>query len=229
MPIIVFASSKGGVGKTTSAMTLACVIAREGVPLTVIDSDPNRPIATWAEQFPDFVPKTMTVMAPAPRDMARVLRESAERDPFVIVDLEGTKSAEVSVGLGRADLALIPMQASQLDAMQAAHLVELVKHQEEVFTRKIPYRVFLTRTSPVIQSKSHKALLDELTTFEIPIMQASLMEREAYRLPFRIGATIYELEKGDVRNPASAIENAEEWAKEVIAVLDETQSQKETV
>jgi len=229
VPIIVFASSKGGVGKTTSALTLACVIARDNVPLTLIDSDPNRPIASWAESFPDFVPKSMTVLAPEPKDMARVLREAAERDPFVIVDLEGTKSAEVSVGLGRADLALIPMQASQLDAMQAAHLVELVKHQEEVFNRTIPFRVFLTRTSPVIQSKSHKALLDELKKFEIPIMETSLMEREAYRLPFRIGASIYELDKGDVRNPMVAIENAEVWAKEVISVLDETEAKKESV
>ena len=40
MPILAFANSKGGSGKTTSALLLACELA-ESKPVTVIDADPR--------------------------------------------------------------------------------------------------------------------------------------------------------------------------------------------
>lgn len=42
MPVIVFASSKGGVGKTTAAIVLASELARHKTSLTLIDVDPNQ-------------------------------------------------------------------------------------------------------------------------------------------------------------------------------------------
>jgi Mrp family chromosome partitioning ATPase len=45
MPVIVFASPKGGVGKSTSAVLLATELAQSGAAVTVIDADPNRPVS----------------------------------------------------------------------------------------------------------------------------------------------------------------------------------------
>ena len=47
MPTIVFASPKGGAGKSTSAVVLATELALSGANVTVIDADPNRPGARW--------------------------------------------------------------------------------------------------------------------------------------------------------------------------------------
>ena len=44
MPVIVFASPKGGAGKSTSAVVLACEVARSGGGVVIIDADPNRPV-----------------------------------------------------------------------------------------------------------------------------------------------------------------------------------------
>lgn len=63
MPTFVFASSKGGVEKTTCALTLAFVLTRNGVPTTLIDADPNAPIVRWAHRFPDGLPAGLTVKA----------------------------------------------------------------------------------------------------------------------------------------------------------------------
>ncbi|WP_337770750.1 ParA family protein [Sphingobium yanoikuyae] len=46
MPTIAFISPKGGVGKTTVALLLASQLAR-GAKVTVIDTDPNHPVAAW--------------------------------------------------------------------------------------------------------------------------------------------------------------------------------------
>lgn len=219
MPTIVFASSKGGVGKTTSALSLAFVFAQAGASTTLVDADPNAPLTRWAERFPDNIPNGLTVTGAIGNAAAKVIDEAAQKDPFVIVDLEGTKNVEVSVGLGRADLALIPMQGSQLDADEAANVVKLIRTQEDVFRRTIPFRVFFTRTSPVIESRGMKDIHAQLREYGIPLMRTSIMEREAFRVPFRIGASFYDVKGSEVRNPQAAIDNAEAFAAEVRDIL----------
>ena len=50
MPVISFVSPKGGVGKTTSALILATELAAQGASrVTIIDADPNLPIAKWSK------------------------------------------------------------------------------------------------------------------------------------------------------------------------------------
>ena len=219
MPTVVFASSKGGVGKTTSALALSFVFAHAGAPTTLIDADPNAPLTRWAERFPNAVPQGLTVLGVVGNAAARVIDEAAARDPFVIVDLEGTKNVDVSVGLGRADLALIPMQGSQLDADEAANVVRLIRTQEDVFRRTIPFRVFFTRTSAAIESKGMRDIAKQLREHHIPMLRTSILEREAFRLPFRVGASLYDLARSDVRNPQAAIDNAEEFAAEIREIL----------
>jgi chromosome partitioning protein len=219
MPTIVFASSKGGVGKTTSALALAFVLAKAGAPTTLIDADPNAPLTRWAERFPQSIPENLTVKGGVGNAVAKLIDTAAQIDPFVIVDLEGTKNQEVSVGLGRADLALIPMQGSQLDADEATNVVALIRSQEEVFRRAIPYRVFFTRTSPALESKGMKDIHIQLKELGIPLMKTMIMEREAFRVPFRVGAGLYEMTKSDVKNPQFAIENAEAFAAEIRDIL----------
>jgi len=53
VPVIVFASSKGGAGKTTACVVLACELARQGqaknIGVSLIDADPNQHGAAWAK------------------------------------------------------------------------------------------------------------------------------------------------------------------------------------
>ena len=50
MPTIVFASPKGGAGKSTSAVLLATELAAKNASVTIIDADPNRPVSRWAKR-----------------------------------------------------------------------------------------------------------------------------------------------------------------------------------
>jgi len=200
-------------------LSLAFVFAQAGASTTLVDADPNAPLTRWAERFPDNIPNGLTVTGAIGNAAAKVIDEAAQKDPFVIVDLEGTKNVEVSVGLGRADLALIPMQGSQLDADEAANVVKLIRTQEDVFRRTIPFRVFFTRTSPVIESRGMKDIHAQLREYGIPLMRTSIMEREAFRVSFRIGASFYDVKGSEVRNPQAAIDNAEAFAAEVRDIL----------
>jgi chromosome partitioning protein len=224
MPVIVLVSSKGGAGKTTTALSMACVLVHNGAPTTLIDADPNEPIIKWAERFPQFIPSGLTIKAGIGPKAAAVIDSST--DPYTIVDLEGSKNTEVVAAFGRADLALIPMKGSQLDADEAAAVITLIQTQEVVFRRKIPYRVFFSQTSPVIVDKGMRDIAEQFRGQGIPMLRTAMVDRAAFKAIFRLGGSIYDLSAAEVRNPEAAIVNAEEFATEVRDVLVELKISK---
>jgi chromosome partitioning protein len=217
MQVLVFASSKGGVGKTTSALTLASVLTRHGAPTTLIDADPNAPLALWSKRFPAGVPQMLTVKTAFRTDVAEVIDSAL--DPYVIVDLEGSRNEEVSVAIGRADLVLIPMKGNQLDADEAVNVIKVIRKQETIFRRDIPFRVYLSQTSPVIMDKGMRDICSQMRDNSIPMLETVIVERSAFKAPFRLGGTIYELSNKEANNPAAAIDNAEAFAKEIRDIL----------
>ena len=217
MQVIVFASSKGGVGKTTAALSLASVLTHHGAPTTLIDADPNAPLALWATRFSSGVPASLTVKTAFRTDVAEVI--DAATDPYVIVDLEGSRNDEVSVAIGRADLVLIPMKGNQLDADEAVNVIKVIRRQETIFRRPIPFRVFLSQTSPVIVDKGMRDICAQMRENNIPMLTSAVVERSAFKAPFRLGGTIYELTEREANNPDAAIVNAETFAQEIRDIL----------
>ncbi len=47
---ITLTAFKGGVGKTTSAICLSCLLARSGRKVLLIDYDPNRSATVWGSR-----------------------------------------------------------------------------------------------------------------------------------------------------------------------------------
>src|SRR5262245_43111469 len=99
MPTIAFVSSKGGAGKTTSALLLATALTHL-YDVTVIDADPNHPIKNWAEG--GNAPPRLTVISDADENsIIERIATAAARTPFVIVDLEGTASKIVVLAISQ--------------------------------------------------------------------------------------------------------------------------------
>lgn len=218
MPTILFASSKGGVSKSTSAVVLGTQLAIHGASVTMIDADPNRPVATWAKR--PGKPEGLTVVSEVnERTIIDEIEIAAEQTSFVIVDVEGTASMTVAYAISRADLVIIPVQGSQLDATEAAKAIKLIRQQEKAFGRRIPYAVLLTRTSAAIQPRTLKHIRTELEGAGVPIFETQMHEREAYRAIFSFGGTVETLRPDQVGGLEAAIKNARAFAAEVVAML----------
>src|SRR6218665_3932703 len=218
MPVISFVSSKGGVGKTTSAVVLAGEFAAAGRKVVLIDADPNRPLEAWArlKGTPDTVRLMIDDSAETIIDTIEDARASAD---FVIVDLEGTATDRIGFAVARSDLVLIPLQSAVLDASEAAKSVKLVRQMWRVANREIPYRVFFTRVPPAIRERTARDIEQQFTGAAIPVLPATLIDRAAYRTLFSVGGTLQDLETSDVSGLKSARENARDYAQAVINAL----------
>lgn len=219
MPTIVFVSPKGGVGKTTAALLLASELAR-ATKVTAIDADPNHPIQAWAKGA--TLPKNLSIVADADEDnIIDKIEEAAAKTPFVVVDLEGTAAKIVLLAVSQADLVVIPTQGSQLDAEQASRAIRVVKQQEKMTGRATPFGVLLTRTSPIIRTRTMGHIQGGLMDAGVPVFKSQLNEREAFRAMFSFQRTLEALDPKDVPNLGKALANAEEFAAEVIKRLRE--------
>lgn len=227
MPTIVFASPKGGAGKSTSAVLLATMLAGQGANVAIIDADPNKPVSRWGKLAGK--PDTLTVIDAVSEDtITDTIDQTAAQAAFVIVDLEGTASMMVSHAMSRADLVVIPSQGSQLDASEAVKAIRLVQTQERVFRRAIPFAILLTRTSTAIRPRSLQSIVAEFAANNVPVFATQMHERDAFRAIFAFGGTLGELDPSQVTNIPAAIANAHAFTAEVIAILKNDTAPTET-
>lgn len=228
MPTIVFASPKGGAGKSTSAVILGSELANRGADVTIIDADPNKPVSRWAKK--EGKPSNLFVNADLSEDnIIDTIEKTQKKTAFVIVDLEGTASMMVAYAISRADLVIIPTQGSQLDASEAVKAIRLVKVQEKAFEKKIAFTILLTRTSPAIKPRTLKSIVEEFSVNNIPVMETQIHERDAYKAIFSFGGTLSGLNDTQVTNIKAARQNSADFAKEVVNILISRSSKTEKV
>ena len=124
LPVIVTANPKGGAGKSTATLVLAQTLAHLGATVAIVDADPNRPIVEW-RNGPSKL--SLSVIGDVTESsVIRVVRDHRASHQFIFVDLEGTASRLVSRAITQADLVLVPLQASGVDARQASRAVALI-------------------------------------------------------------------------------------------------------
>ena len=226
MPVISFVSPKGGVGKTTSALLLATELAEQGSShVTIVDADPNLPIFKWSK-LPGM-PSNMDVVADAGEaTIVDAIDEARQRSPFVIVDLEGAASSRVTHAVSMSDLVLIPIQASVLDADQAARAIKLIRMTGKSQGRAIPHAIVFTRVSASskIRTRNFKAIAAQFVEASIPTLETAVAEREAYRSLFSHGGTLSSLDPALVSSLGTARDNARQLAAEVIHTLKQTKA-----
>lgn len=217
MPVISVANPKGGAGKSTAALVLGTTLAEKGASVTILDCDPNQPIAAWGRGKER--PKLRVLSEISEREIVSAIDAESEARQFVLVDLEGTASRMVSRALSRSDLVLIPMQASAVDAAQAARAVGLIREEEQVIRRPIPYRVLFTRTSAAIPTRAEKAIVAEMEANKIAVLSNHLNERAAFKAIFANRQTLAELDQEKVSGVPAAIGNADRLAGEIVGVV----------
>jgi chromosome partitioning protein len=133
--LIAVGNLKGGVGKTTLAISVACALAEHGKAV-VVDADAQASAVAWgaAGKLPAEV-VALPLTAEGERAIAAWLERLVEikaRADFVLVDLPPNLGAATVAALSLADLLLVPVPPSGLDRRAAGQTLALLRQARQV-------------------------------------------------------------------------------------------------
>jgi chromosome partitioning protein len=217
MPVVTVASPKGGSGKSTASVILATELAHAGAAAVILDCDPNHSISVWANRAK--LPERISVRTDVGEsEIVRTIKQQDADGRIVIVDLEGVASRLVSRAISQADLVLIPMRATTLDATIGVRALALIQEEEEALGRSIRHAVVFTMTR-AIKSKQHTAIEKSLKGQGVDVITPPLMERAAFSAIFEFGGDLRSMPAQGKMEPAE--ENAARFAQAVYKRLTE--------
>ncbi|GAA0574354.1 ParA family partition ATPase [Craurococcus roseus] len=175
--VLTVASTKGGAGKTTIVMALAGTLAAEGLRVAVVDADPNRAYASWAEAAYEGAPVAVRAEADEAR-LAEAIDELAPAADLVLVDTAGFGNRAALLAVAAADAVLIPCTPSRADVEQAAKTLQLVEGTARAARRAIPARVVPSRLKHATAVSRHA--VGELDAAALPRTDAGIGDRVAF-------------------------------------------------
>jgi chromosome partitioning protein len=214
--LVAVGNLKGGTGKSTIAVNLACGLAEAGHKVLLVDADAQGTATDWHEQGRLPVP-LMTLPLGAQGDaepwVGHVLAQKPAYDQ-IVVDLPPQVGSGIASALLLADLFLIPVTPSGIDLRATGRALDLLQRARAVRRSMKPACLLVPsrvdrRTSPGRQIQA------ELERFGLKIAPA-IQQRASYVGSFNTGRWIGEHAPG---SPALAEIRA--LRKRVLEILDE--------
>lgn len=187
--VIVIANEKGGTGKTTTAITLAALLAGQGRPVTVVDTDTDREGRRGQSSALRRGRRALAIheqVAIVGLDRLDALAGLRRMPGDVIVDTPPASAADAVVkeALRIADLVVIPCGDSR-DEMETT--VGFIR--DAVLPTGANYRVVLTRVDP---RSAHLAgqVLTQLRRHGVAVFKTVVRQYVAYRDADWAGSTV---------------------------------------
>ena len=210
--ITLIGGEKGGTGKTTIAVNLACLAAADGADLVFVDTDPQRSAAIFfAQRDESGQEPRVPCVEKRGKTLGRELQDLSKRYDLVMVDAGGRDSLELRYALGVADEVYTPIQPAQADLWTLDKMSELLD-QAWAFNPDLKAYVTLNRCSTnvrVTDPQEARDFLGEFAEYFTPL-KTEIKDRIAYRRIFALGCSVVEYDSRD-----SAAKEMQELYKEI--------------
>ncbi len=175
--ILTVASFKGGVGKTTTAVHLACYFQRHAATV-LIDGDPNRSASGWAKR--GELPCKVV-------DERQAARYAKEYQHIVIDTAARPQREDLEALADGCDLLVIP---STPDALALEALMLTVDVLKNLNVKSDRYRILLTIVPPR-PSRDGDEARDTLNEDNLPTFKTSIRRFVAFQKAALAGVPVY--------------------------------------
>lgn len=168
---LAFVNTKGGVGKTTSAVFLATALSSHGRTL-LVDCDPQKSALLWTEG----VDTPYTVVGLPVNDVHKRLAAAADGYEHVVLDTPPGYPAIIKSAVLAADTVLVPLSPTGVDVVRLAPTLELLVELEQVS----PVGVGVLLTKMRYGTTSARGIREELERRDYPVMATEIPLSEVY-------------------------------------------------
>jgi chromosome partitioning protein len=187
--IVVLAGQKGGAGKTTLALNVACELAARGRDVTLLEADGQRSALTFdsvAETHGRRVIKVITSNG----NVYEELRQLARNADDIVVDTPGRLGDVQRAAMMGSDVVLFPVVPSPLDGWALADTLSLFVQAREARPELRGAIVINMRDGRSVDGQEARADLvadDAVKVARVAVLKTKIGNRTAFRRSLREG------------------------------------------
>jgi chromosome partitioning protein len=182
MNIVVFASRKGGTGKSTLSAHLAAQAAKPDRRMLLIDADPQGSLSLWHELRGSESPALRRAARGVDDAVKAAKREGYE---WVFIDTPPNKSGVVADAIRLATLVVIPARPSVFDIAAVVETIDLCRQLNK------PYAVVFN-AAPAKRSDMEASIVADaragLSGIKVPVWSGQITQRSDLCLALGAGA-----------------------------------------
>lgn len=181
--VVAVVAEKGGVGKTTLALSLAVAAVQAGRKVAVLDLDPQATAAQWTDRrTPEF---PWVVATPAVRLKAAIENAQGQGVDFLVIDTPPHAGSDAVEAARCADLVLVPMEPHLYSLETLPKISNLLKLAGDV-----PASFVVSKSS--VQGKEGQDAATFIKAQGFEVCPVTLHLRAAHRHAGNVGQTAQE-------------------------------------
>ncbi len=171
--ILAIAGLKGGIGKTTLAVSLAAASFERGRKVLLVDADPRRDAQTWASFAGQYAPPCLALPMGAGSDDLRAVGLGLD---LCVVDCPASDPARLASILDVADFCVVPCGPSALDVWSLGTTFDLIR-EARAHNRTMGAAVVINRANT--STTLGRTVATQLVDNGFPVMGTAVRQRVA--------------------------------------------------
>lgn len=202
MRVISLINNKGGVGKTTLAINIACELARRGTATGLVDIDPQCSAMDWGDKREARENDNPAVIAVPAQQLAKIIQKArAAGTGAVVIDTPAKLESSLTLAAELSDVIVIPLRPSVMDLQAMQGTIACLRRINRPKLAVINAMSLVSRYDcPSIA----ETLMDD---WALPVFTTPIWDRKSYRTALFTG------------HGAAEIGN-EKSAQEIAALVD---------
>ena len=128
--IVTLAQQKGGSGKTTLAISLACAAMADGLTVALLDTDPQGSLGQWFMLRRAQGDPGLTFATASAWGVSYECEKLGAASDLVVVDTPPKVDADLRPALRASDLVLVPIATSHLDLWATESVLDLAQREK---------------------------------------------------------------------------------------------------